>query len=778
MKKGVGLIMTALVAAAAPAASAQSISLRYSTYLGGSNDDYGAGLAVDGNGCAYITGRSASTDFPLVNAPQPFNAGSRDAVVFKLSASGSTLLFSTYLGGASDDQGHAVAVDGSFQPWIAGETGSEDFPFVNSYQTSYGGLGDAFLVRLSPSGSALLYAGFWGGNDDDRAYGVCLDSEGCVYLAGQTLSPNFPLANAYQASLAGSYDAYITSFSSAGSSLRYSTYLGGNLSDEARGIRVGTDRAAYVVGITESSSFPTANPYQHSLNAYEDTFVSCLGSTGSSLIYSTYLGGGGNEKAYAVAVASSGSAFVTGYTQSLNFPTVNPYQASFALQADLFIAQFESSGSALAYSTYLGGIDADKGYAIALDGAGRAWVGGDSFSADFPTLNAYQSSRGGSGDSDAVVIGLSSSGSSLIYSTFLGGDNDDSAYALTLDPQDSVFITGYARSYNFPTRDPVQAARADGDDFFVSKLGLATPSPSPTPSIASEPSPTPPPTPVPPTPTGGPLTPTPSPSCLCGTPTLPPPSPTPPAAVSFLIDSGDYNGDGTSDIAVFRGTSGMWSVRNITRVYFGNSSDALVPADYNGDGTTDAAIFRESSGMWSVRKLTRFYLGGTDDLPVPGDYSGDGKAEAGIFRSSSGLWSIRNTTRVYLGATGDTVIPGFYDDNLTKDIAIFRGSAGMWSVRNLTRFYFGASTDDLVPGDYNGAGKWEAGIFRSSSGMWSIRNVSRFYLGNSTDWSLPADYDGDGVDEAGIFRDLAGMWSVRNLTRVYFGATDDIPVTR
>lgn len=245
-----------------------------------------------------------------------------------------------------------------------------------------------------------------------------------------------------------------------------------------------------------------------------------------------------------------------------------------------------------------------------------------------------------------------------------------------------------------------------------------------------------------------------------------------------FVDSGDYDGDGTSDIAIFQGSSGMWSVRNLTRIYFGTSIDSLVPADYSGNGTTDIAIFRASSGMWSVRNLTRFYLGGSEDQPVQGDYDGDGVAEAGIFRPSSGLWSIRDLTRVYLGATGDTVVPGFYEADDAKDIAIFRGSAGMWSVRNLTRFYFGASTDDLVPGDYNGAGRWEGGIFRPSTGLWSIRNVTRFYLGSSTDWSLPADYDGDGMDDAGIFRDSTGMWSVRNLTRVYFGGTGDIPVTR
>ena len=243
-------------------------------------------------------------------------------------------------------------------------------------------------------------------------------------------------------------------------------------------------------------------------------------------------------------------------------------------------------------------------------------------------------------------------------------------------------------------------------------------------------------------------------------------------------DSGDYDGDGTAEPAIFRSASGMWSVRNLTRAYLGATTDDLVPADYDGDGTTDIAIFRSFSGLWTVRNLTRFYSGSAGDRPVPGDYDGDGAAEAGVFRPSASLWSIRGVTRLYFGGSDDTPVPGFYDADLVKDIAVFRGSTGLWSVRNLTRFYFGASGDGLVPGDYDGAGRWQAGIFRPSSSLWSIRNVTRIYMGGAGDWALPADYDGDGADDAAIFRASSGLWSVRNLTRAYFGAAGDVPVTR
>jgi len=244
------------------------------------------------------------------------------------------------------------------------------------------------------------------------------------------------------------------------------------------------------------------------------------------------------------------------------------------------------------------------------------------------------------------------------------------------------------------------------------------------------------------------------------------------------LDSGDYDGDGSSDIAVFRAAAGLWAIRGISRVYFGNVYDRPIPGDYDDDGTTDIGIFRLNSGLWSIKDITRTYFGSASDLPVPGDYDGDGFCDIGIFRQSFGLWAIRGITRFYFGDRYDRAIPGDYDGDGTEDIALFRGSSKLWAVRNISRFYFGQASDGTVAGDYDGDGTREAAIFRYASGLWSIRGITGIYFGSASDQAVPADYDGNAADDIGIFRSSSGLWAVRGMTRIYYGSSGDIPVSR
>lgn len=240
----------------------------------------------------------------------------------------------------------------------------------------------------------------------------------------------------------------------------------------------------------------------------------------------------------------------------------------------------------------------------------------------------------------------------------------------------------------------------------------------------------------------------------------------------------DFDGDGTSEIAVFRPSSGLWAIRGATRLFFGEPLAVPANGDYDGDGTDDIAVFHPPSGLWAMRGVTRFFFGSSSDAAVPGDYDGDGRLDAGIFREGDGLWSLRGVTRLYLGTAGDLPSAGDCQGDGTADIGVFRPGSGLWTIRNATRFYLGLSSDLPVSLDSDGNGTDDCGIFRDTPGLWVIRSLTRFSFGGEGDAPVTADLDGDLTDEAGAFRGSAGFWAVRDLTRLYFGSSADSPVTR
>ncbi|MEA1927066.1 MAG: SBBP repeat-containing protein [Candidatus Auribacterota bacterium] len=749
------------------------VMLDYSTYLGGSSCDYGQGVSIGTAGNAYITGSTRSSDFPTINPYQAeFQDGEYDAFVIKFDSTGSQLIFSTYLGGGNHDHGNSIDIEIGGESYITGSTYSSNFPIQNPYQASNSGNGDVFVSKLGSTGSQLIFSTYLGGDDFDQGLGLTLGTGGEVHVTGSTESLNFPNQNPYQASNNGWSEVFVSKLDSTGSQLIFSTYLGGSNYDFGSGIILGTGGEAHVTGHTESLDFPVQNPYQVTNGGGRDVFVSRFCSTGSQLIFSTYLGGNNDDFGNSIAMGMEDEAYITGYTGSLDFPVQNPYQGEFQGGGyDVFVSKLGSTGSQLIFSTYLGGSDPDVGNGIALGMAGEAYVMGYTASLNFPTKNSYQDKNKGS--YDIFVSKFMSSGSQLNFSTYFGGSGFEETGGGALDTGSGVYVIGLTQSFNFPTRNPYQASNNGEWDVFVSKFNYSaspSPSPTPTPEGYKTPSPSVTPTSIPSPSVTPTVTPTPS-----GIPT-PNPTTSPSSHAPPWIH--DYNGDETSDIAIFRETSGLWAVRGITRVYFGSSTDETVPGDYNGDGTTEIGIFRGTSGLWAIRGTTRVYFGSASDLPEQGDYDGDGTADMGIFRSGSGLWAIRGVTRVYFGGSSDSPASGYYDGDSTKDIGIFRGTSGLWAIRSITRVYFGSSLDTIVPGDYNGNGNWEVGVFRGTSGLWAIRNVTRSYFGSGVDQPVPGDYKGDGKDNIGIFRSTSGLWAIGGVTRVYFGGSSDTPVTR
>jgi hypothetical protein len=262
----------------------------------------------------------------------------------------------------------------------------------------------------------------------------------------------------------------------------------------------------------------------------------------------------------------------------------------------------------------------------------------------------------------------------------------------------------------------------------------------------------------------------------------PTPTPAPSPSPYPLLESGDYNGDGSSDIAVFRQTNGFWAIRGVSSTVFGQTGDIPAAGDYAGDGTSEAAIFRPSNGLWAMSGVTRMYLGTNGDIPAPADYDGDGIADAAVFRPNGGLWAERlssgNDMRLWWGAQDDIPVPADYDEDGWGEPAIFRPTSGLWAVYNTTRFYFGKAGDIPFARDFDGDGTIDIAVVRPRWARWMFRGVTTLYFGTEGDLPVPADYGGYGSTQLAIFRSSSAFWAIRDLTRCWFGSTNDLPVTR
>jgi hypothetical protein len=419
-------------------------SLIYSTYLGGNGNDQGVGIALDNAGNAYVTGNTDSTNFPTSpGAFQTAYAGSTDAFVAKLSASGGGLVYSTYLGGSALDEGNAIAVDSSGSVYVTGRTGSADFPTTaGAFQTILAGATDAFVAKLNPSGSALAYSTFLGGSLPDSAYGIAVDAAGNAYVTGQTTSADFPTtAGAFQTVLAGANNAFVAKLNATGSALAYSTYLGGSSIDQGSAIAVDGGGNAYVAGFTYSANFPTTmGAFQTTYSGAGAAFVTKVNAAGTGLVYSTYLTGDGADLASGLAIDAAGNAYVTGQTGSTNFPTTpDAFQTTLAGSQNAYLTKLNGAGTGLLYSTYLGGSVSDLGTGVAIDGAGGVYLTGYTFSPSFPvTAGAFQTAFGG------VIDGFVAKFSSVPPTTPVDSDPGPNRIAEQAPTGTYVGLTAYS----------------------------------------------------------------------------------------------------------------------------------------------------------------------------------------------------------------------------------------------------------------------------------------------------------------------------------------------
>ncbi|MFN0166340.1 MAG: SBBP repeat-containing protein [Bryobacteraceae bacterium] len=470
--------------------------ISFSTFLGGNAGERGTGIAVDAQGNAYITGATASANFPAVGAYQNTLKGTRDVFVTKINAAGTAILYSTFIGGTQttsgfgQEQGMDVFVDSQGSAIVAGTTNSSNFPIIGAaYQATFGGgFGDAFVLKLNTAGNQLVFSTYLGGNNTDEIYGMAVDPQGNISVVGATASPNFPIQLPYQGNFKGEQDAFVAKLNSTGSALVYSTYLGGGKQERAYDVAVDAVGNAYVTGETESTDFPVLNAYQATKSSSYDVFLTKF-FTGGTVAYSTFLGGTGRDQGFGVAVDLTGNVYVAGETASANFPVLAAYQATFGGFSDAFVTKFAAAGGSLIYSTFLGGSLSDGAFALAVDGQGQPHITGRTWSSNFPKVDAFQTTYAGA-FSDGFVAKFGSAGGSLIYSSYIGGANEDNSDnnagflgvgGVAIDSSGNAYYTGRTDSENFKTTagvlQPAFGGRsfAVGDDnagdAFVMKIG-------------------------------------------------------------------------------------------------------------------------------------------------------------------------------------------------------------------------------------------------------------------------------------------------------------------
>jgi hypothetical protein len=699
--------------------------LHYLTYVGGgTSSDTSFEIAADAAGNAYIVGSTSSTDFPI---PGSRNADDESGVfVGKINPDGTAFEYLTILEGTDDDFGFGIAVDAGGNAYVAGDA-SRDFPATDdAFDNVHGTLNnsDAFAAKLDPNGE-IVYATFLGGADLDRAFDIAVDAGGKAYVAGETFSNvGFPTKNRYQGcgflfpESLDSVDAFLTVLNSTGSDITYSTCIGGSVTaDVAFSVAVDGASNAYLTGEAKGGNFPTKNAAQPSSGGGTDAFVAKFNpslSGNDSLIYSTYLGGGGTERALSIAVASNGTAAITGVTGSSNFPLQNAIDTTNQIN-EAFIAQYNASGTKL-NSTFLGGSDQDEGSAIALGNGGTIYVAGSTLSNNFPMATPFQATRAGVRDAFVAKIRFGiNNNPGVSSSSYLGGAGNEFSNGIAVRGG-FIYLSGDTQSTNLATTapddltplKPTSNANSTSDDGFVARI------------LDSRKE------------TIGTFDPVNTVFGLRNTLNA--------GAADIVVDrgvvgdvpvAGDLNGDGIDTVSTFN--NGFWRIANFNvlagggygvglTANFGLPGDLPVTGDWDGDGIESLGTYRPSTGEFFLSNAVQnpqvnfqIRFGVAEDLPVAGDWDGDGIDTVGVFRPSLGLFFLTNANvanpkinfTAFFGTNGDLPVAGDWNGDGLDSVGVWRPSTLEFFLSNdniniANQFIFGAAGDRPVVGDWDG----------------------------------------------------------------------------
>ncbi len=737
---------------------ATSGQLAFSTFLGGNGGELALGIGIGAMGKIVVAGETQSADYPTTLMSR--TGDGFDGFVTALAADGGTIDYSTLVGGILADGGGigdearavASATDGSI--YVAGVTGSVNFPRTPGgvdLDTDTGFSG--FIVRLDSSGQTLLWSTVVGGSSDDTVDAIARAPDGDVIVTGSTFSGDFPTsANCLDSTYAGSRDAFLLRLSADGILLRYGTYLGGVGDDYGTSIAIDSTGAAYVTGSTTSTDFPTTpGAYDTTDSGFSyEAFVSKLDSTGSTLLYSTYLGGSNAENGIAIAVDGLGSAAVVGQTNSTNFPTTaGAYSTVHSGAFDLFVTRLNATGTAAVFSTFLGDSGSEQPGGIVIDSLDNVVVSGATNSTTFPTTpGAFDTSFNG-GFVDGFVTGLNATGSQLAFSTFYGGSDVDVCTGLARDSFGNLWACGWSVSANLPlSSNAYDSTASGGQDGFVVALDAAC------------------------------------------------------ASISYATVAGGVNNDVFNALSI--------DANNAVTLVGLTTSRGFAPAGFGFDDGNSAwivrlvraadtpALYVPSSGAWFPRFVNAsgpaslvfsYGAGGSGLVPLAGNWDGTGGDSPGLYDPSTGAFFLRNSSSpgpadvvFTFGPGGPDFVPlaGDWDGDGTDTIGIYSLTSGAFFLRNANAggpadlvFTFGPGGAGFTPvvGDWNGDGTETIGIYQTASGAFFLRNANAsggadlvFTFGSGGAGVVPVtgDWNGDGTDTVGVVLQASGFFFLRD----------------
>jgi hypothetical protein len=692
----------------------------YAGFIGGNGTEEGRCIALDASGSAYVTGftQSSETTFPETVGPDLTANGSEDAFVAKINASGTALVYCGYLGGANDDQGRGIAVDGSGNAYVAGYTLSTQatFPVVAGADMTYNGLYDTFAAKVNAAGDALVYCTYIGGSADDYGTGIAVDMSGNAYISGYTGSTAATFCEVVGPDLiynGGAKDGFVAKLNSAGTGLLYCGYIGGSSNDYVYGIAVDGSDNAHVVGSTSSSeaSFPETVGPDLTFNGSTDVFAAKVNSGGTSLVYCGYIGGNGDEEGFGIAVDSRGCAYLTGYAAAGNLPAVVGPDLTFNDYYDAFVAKVKADGTGLDYCGYIGGKNQDYGFDIAVDPMGNAYVSGYTESdpaSGFPVSEGPELILDGL--SDGFIAKVNTTGSKLAYCGYFGAVGYDYAFGIAADAGGNAYVTGAVNSgSNFPAVAGPDLSHNGGTDAFVAKIyHYFAPGPKTT-------------------------------------------------AI------GDFDGDGTKELAVDLGTNGAW-------IYDGGAwtqlsamnPEGMIPANVDADPADELLIEFGYAGLWLFNNGAMNLMSVENvETMAASDLDNDLVDEAAVDFGTTGFWLFDEGAWTQLsGANLDSMamvnLDGYGGDEIVADF----GTIGLWEyVSGSWTQLSGVNVENMAGPDIEGAGGHELVGDFGPVGLWLFMGGDWTALSTvNADYMMAADVDHSGTDELiGDFSGI-GLW--------------------